>query len=54
MAKALHTRPQSQEGGDNPIAALLDENGVLTPEGERIAAVSDEQLRELAVSTRKA
>ena len=47
MAKALHTRPQSQEGGDNPIAALLDENGVLTAEGERIADVSDEQLREL-------
>src|SRR5690348_6515149 len=47
MAKALHTRQQSQEGGDNPIAALLDADGVLTPEGERIAAVSDEQLRVL-------
>ena len=48
MAKALHARPQPQEGGANPIAALLDENGVLTSEGERIAnVVSDEQLREL-------
>ena len=47
MAKALHARPQSHEGGDNPIAALLDADGVLTPEGERIVAVGDAQLREL-------
>ena len=47
MAKALHSRPQPHEGADNPIAALLDAGGVLTPEGERVAAVSDEQLREL-------
>ena len=48
MAKALDTRSQPRESGDNPIAALLDAStGVLTPEGERIAAVSDEQLREL-------
>ena len=50
MAKALHTRPQPHEGqggAENPIAALLDAEGVLTPEGERIAAVSDERLREL-------
>lgn len=47
MAKVLHTRAQPQEGDDNPIAAMLDEHGVLTPEGERAANVGDEQLREL-------
>jgi 2-oxoisovalerate dehydrogenase E1 component alpha subunit len=47
MAKALPTRSQPDSVGNNPIAALLDEQGVLTAEGERVANVSDEQLREL-------
>ena len=47
MAKALHTHPQAREGDDNSIGSLVDAHGLLTPEAERDAAVSDDQLREL-------
>lgn len=47
MAKALHTHPQAREGDDNAIGSLVNEQGLLTPEAERDAAVSDDQLREL-------
>jgi pyruvate dehydrogenase E1 component alpha subunit len=47
MARALQPRAQAHAGGDNPFDGLLDEQGVLTAEGERIADVSDAQLREL-------
>lgn len=46
MAKTLTTRAPAR-GGDDPIAAMLTAEGVLTPEAERQAAVPDEQLREL-------
>jgi pyruvate dehydrogenase E1 component alpha subunit len=48
MAKAPSTqRSTGSSGIENPVAALLTPEGVLTEEGERIAAVSDETLREL-------
>jgi 2-oxoisovalerate dehydrogenase E1 component alpha subunit len=46
MAEAIGTRA-SQAGGANAVAALVDEQGMLTAEGERRAAVSAETLREL-------
>src|SRR5215510_938704 len=47
MAKALGTPPEPAQGDTNPIAAMIDADGVLTPEGERLAAISDAQVREL-------
>ncbi|HLZ24903.1 MAG TPA: thiamine pyrophosphate-dependent enzyme [Ktedonobacterales bacterium] len=56
MADAIDTRPGrgaeratpvTPNGATDPIAALLDENGVLTEDGERQAAVPDATLREL-------
>ncbi|HEX9038267.1 MAG TPA: thiamine pyrophosphate-dependent enzyme [Ktedonobacterales bacterium] len=48
MAKATSIHRTTGAGGiDNPIAALLTPDGVLTEEGERVAAVSDEALRAL-------
>ncbi len=47
MADAISTRPASGTGERDPIAALLDQDGVLTAEAERDAPVSNEQLREL-------
>jgi 2-oxoisovalerate dehydrogenase E1 component alpha subunit len=46
MADATSTRPASAASEHDPIAALLDQDGVLTPEAEREASVSNEQLRE--------
>jgi 2-oxoisovalerate dehydrogenase E1 component alpha subunit len=47
MADAIDTRPEASAGERDPIAALLDQEGVLTAEAERDASVSNEQLREL-------
>jgi pyruvate dehydrogenase E1 component alpha subunit len=51
MAKATSTPKNQAEAGPphiaNPVAALLTPEGVLTEEGERVAAVSDETLRDL-------
>jgi pyruvate dehydrogenase E1 component alpha subunit len=48
MAKATSARQSTGPGGiENPVAALLTPEGVLTEEGERVAAVSDETLRDL-------
>ena len=53
MADAIGTRPargasrSEPKTPKDPIAALLDQSGVLTSEGERQAAISDETLREL-------
>lgn len=45
MAEALHTHHIAD--GQTSLADLLDENGVLTAEGERAAHVTDDELREL-------
>ncbi|MBF6590718.1 MAG: pyruvate dehydrogenase (acetyl-transferring) E1 component subunit alpha [Ktedonobacterales bacterium] len=50
MAETTTTRQPGGPGKaipDDPIAALLTADGVLTAEGERQAAISDERLREL-------
>jgi len=50
MAEAMTTRAAEDGGGGdppNPLAALLDADGVLTAEAERQANVSDETLRDL-------
>src|SRR5579884_4322090 len=48
MAKAIEeTRAGPQETAGDPIGAMVDADGLLTPEAEREAAVSDETLREL-------
>src|SRR5260370_31076161 len=47
MADAIDTRSEASAGERDPIAALLDQDGVLTAEAERDASVSNEQLREL-------
>jgi 2-oxoisovalerate dehydrogenase E1 component subunit alpha len=48
MAKVTSTPRATSSGGiDNPVAALLTPDGILTEEGERVAAVSDETLRDL-------
>lgn len=44
---ARETRRSEAKSPKDPIAALLDENGNLTAEGERQAAVPDDTLREL-------
>jgi 2-oxoisovalerate dehydrogenase E1 component alpha subunit len=47
MAEAIGTRPAVAGGGENPLAALLSPEGLLTPEAERAANVPTETLREL-------
>ncbi|MGH2486988.1 MAG: thiamine pyrophosphate-dependent enzyme, partial [Ktedonobacterales bacterium] len=47
MADAIGTRAARETEQQHDFAAMLDENGVLTAEAERAAAVSNEQLREL-------
>ncbi|MGO8946998.1 MAG: thiamine pyrophosphate-dependent enzyme [Ktedonobacterales bacterium] len=47
MAKAVNTKSRQFSEVSDPIAAMLNEEGVLTPAAERAASVSDEQLREL-------
>jgi 2-oxoisovalerate dehydrogenase E1 component alpha subunit len=47
MADAIGTRASQQTEQDEPIAAMLDKDGVLTEAAERAAAVPDERLREL-------
>ena len=47
MADALGTRATKGTAERDPIAAMLDEQGVLTAEAERALGVSDDQLREL-------
>jgi len=50
MAKASSTRSRDISPPNNPansIAAMLDEDGVLTPEGEVAANVGNEELRKL-------
>ncbi len=47
MADAIRTRAPRETDQDDPIAAMLDDDGVLTPEAERAVAVPDERLREL-------
>jgi len=48
MAKAIEeTRAGPRETAGDPIGAMVDADGLLTPEAEREAAVSDETLREL-------
>ena len=53
MADAIVTRPTrgtgraNHRGAADPIAAMLDEHGVLTQDGEHRAAVPDATLREL-------
>jgi pyruvate dehydrogenase E1 component alpha subunit len=47
MADAIGTRASQQTEQADPIAAMLDEDGVLTEAAERAAAVPDERLREL-------
>ncbi|HKV85537.1 MAG TPA: pyruvate dehydrogenase (acetyl-transferring) E1 component subunit alpha [Ktedonobacterales bacterium] len=47
MADAIGTRAGRETERQHSLAAMLDENGVLTAEAERAAGVSNEQLREL-------
>ncbi len=48
MAKATSTPRAASPGAiDNPVAGLLTAEGILTEEGERVAAVSDDTLRAL-------
>lgn len=47
MAKVLEPASRSQAHEHDPIAAMLNEDGVLTAEAERAAAISDETLRDL-------
>jgi 2-oxoisovalerate dehydrogenase E1 component alpha subunit len=48
MAETIAVPPVLQgHGGDDPVATMLTADGVLTPEGEERAAVSDADLREL-------
>lgn len=47
MADVTSAPPTRQDAPENPIAAMLAPDGVLTPEGERAANVSDETLRNL-------
>jgi pyruvate dehydrogenase E1 component alpha subunit len=47
MADAIGTRASRQTEPADPIAALLDEDGLLTEAAERAAEVSDEWLRKL-------
>jgi pyruvate dehydrogenase E1 component alpha subunit len=48
MADAMNARqPEGSVPQDDPIAAMLTADGVLTPAAEREAAVSDDRLREL-------
>ena len=47
MADAIDTRAARATTPADPIAAMLDDEGRLTPEGERQAGVSDITLREL-------
>src|SRR5262249_54179351 len=47
MAKAIETRTKPGAEQRDPIAALLDADGVLTPVAERASAVSNDELREL-------
>src|SRR5262245_24007328 len=47
MAKALETQTNPGPKQHDPIAAMLDADGILTPEAERASAVSNDELREL-------
>jgi 2-oxoisovalerate dehydrogenase E1 component alpha subunit len=47
VAETISTRPALRGRGDDPIAAMLSEDGVLTTAGEEQAAVTNEELREL-------
>jgi 2-oxoisovalerate dehydrogenase E1 component alpha subunit len=47
MAKVLDTGRASRAEATDPIAALLDDDGVLTAEAERTHPVTDDELRDL-------